>query len=96
MLRESLSDPAPPDAGPALQALWWAGKGDWNRAHERAQAGEGADCALVHAYLHRVEGDLANAAYWYRRAGAAPAQGALEREWEEIAERLLSRGAPPG
>ena len=60
-------DSAPPTglAGPLL-ALWWEARGDRTRAHEAAQAGEDADSAWVHAYLHRREGDLANADYWYR------------------------------
>jgi len=43
----------------------------------------------VHAYLHRKEGDQANAGYWYRRAGKAAATCALADEWEAIAEALL-------
>lgn len=91
--RRSLADPAPPaEAGLPLQALWWAGKGDWDRAHGLAMQGEGdAACDLVHAYLHRVEGDLGNAGYWYRRAGRRPADSPLEGEWEAIAAELLRR-----
>ncbi len=91
--RTSLAEDAPPaDADLALQAIWWAGKGEWDRAHGCAQQREGnADCDLVHAHLHRVEGDLANAGYWYRRAGAAVAHGPLDAEWTAIAARLLSR-----
>lgn len=58
----------------ALLALWWAGRGDWDRAHQAAQEIEGRDGAWVHAYLHRMEGDTANAGYWYRRAGNPPPQ----------------------
>jgi len=42
----------------ALLALWWDGRGDWERAHEVAQEVSGADGAWIHAYLHRKEGDL--------------------------------------
>jgi hypothetical protein len=49
----------------------------------------GKDCAWVHAYLHRVEGDLENARYWYRRAGKPEASGALKSEWAAIASKLL-------
>ena len=92
-LRESL-DAAMPPAGLSapLLALWWDAKGDWNRAHEAAQAGEDADSAWAHAYLHRKEGDLANAGYWYRRAGKPVARGALEQEWSAIALVLLQAG----
>ena len=76
--------------GPALQALWWALRGDWNKAHECVQQHEGErDCDWVHAHLHRVEGDLGNAGYWYRRAGRPAADDAVEAEWERIASALL-------
>ncbi len=89
-LRESLEDEAPP-AGlrPALQALWREAKGDWQGAHALAQAADDAEGAWVHAYLHRVEGDLANAGYWYRRAGRPAADGPLAEEWSAIASALL-------
>ena len=91
--RRSLSDAGPPaESDPALQALWWAGKGDWEAAHDRVQRCEGdPDCDLVHAYLHRVEGDPANASYWYRRAGRRAATVPLQEEWADIAAYLLSR-----
>ena len=72
-----------------LRALWWAAKGDWDRAHKLVQDESSADAAWVHAYLHRVEGDLANAGYWYRRAGKAVASGPLDEEWQAIATDLL-------
>ena len=46
-----------------------------------------ADAAWVHAYLHRVEGDLGNAGYWYRQAGQPVAKDSLEAEWERIVQR---------
>ncbi len=74
----------------ALQALWWDAKGDWNAAHECAQADEGnPSCDWVHAYLHRKEGDASNAGYWYRRAGKPVARTALADEWRAIAETFL-------
>lgn len=76
----------------ALLALWWDGKGDWERAHEIAQDVPDADGAWVHAYLHRKEGDLGNAAYWYRRAGRGVASGDLRTEWEGIVGEMLGRG----
>ena len=88
--KSTSADAAPPsDTTPLLQALWWAAKGDWDKAHAIAQANDTPAAARVHAYLHRVEGDLGNAAYWYRRAGRSPASGALEEEWAAIAETLL-------
>lgn len=88
--RASLIAPTPPpELSLALQGLWWDGKGDWNRAHQCAQEHDDADSAAVHAYLHRKEGDLPNAAYWYRRAGRPPASGTLAAEWEGLVGDLL-------
>jgi hypothetical protein len=82
-----------PPAGlsPALQALWWDAKGDWEMAHKHAQERDDAAGMRVHAYLHRKEGDQSNAEYWYRRARAAPSILTLDEEWEELARRLLEQ-----
>jgi Asp/Glu/hydantoin racemase len=89
--RASVEAAAPPAAlGLALQTLWWDAKGDWNRAHECAQRDKGRTGAIVHAYLHRKEGDQSNARYWYDRAGRSPAVGTLEAEWEALARELLA------
>jgi hypothetical protein len=88
--RSSLSGAAPvAGVSPPLAALWWAAKGDWTRAHEIVQDEEGVDAAWVHAYLHRAEGDLGNAGYWYRRAGKPVADGPVEAEWERIVSTML-------
>ena len=79
--------PAPPADAPRA-ALWHAARNDWHAAHEAAQSDDGPDAAWVHAYLHRVEGDLPNARYWYGRAGKPVGTGALEAEWEVIASAL--------
>jgi hypothetical protein len=75
----------------ALLALWWDGRGDWGKAHEIAQDVAGADGAWVHAYLHRKEGDVGNAGYWYRRAGGAMTRGDLRIEWEAMVREMLGR-----
>ena len=88
--RASLAAPGPPPGlSRALQALWRDAKGDWDGAHELAQADEGGAGDWVHAYLHRKEGDLGNAGYWYRRARKPVAKGPLDEEWAEIAKALL-------
>ena len=87
----SLEDAAPPAGlSTALQALWQEARGQWDEAHSLAMADKGADGAWVHAYLHRVEGDLRNAGYWYRRAGRPESQEALRDEWRAIATALLA------
>ncbi len=88
--KSSLSGQAPaPGISPPLAALWWAAKGDWARAHAIVQDEAGVDAAWVHAYLHRVEGDLGNAGYWYRRAGQPVATGPVGAEWEKMVSTLL-------
>jgi len=88
--KRSLASKKPP-AGllPALQALWWAGNDDWDKAHKIVMNEGGAECAWVHAYLHRVEGDSGNARYWYRQARRKPAEGDLAAEWAAIVAALL-------
>jgi hypothetical protein len=88
-LKASLSDAAPATTlSPPLAALWWAAKGNWDQAHKIVQDEDTRDAAWVHAYLHRVEGDLGNAGYWYRQAGQPVAKDSLEAEWERIASAL--------
>lgn len=79
----------PSDLPKALQGLWYDKKGNWDKAHQIVQDAGDADSAWVHAYLHREEGDLGNARYWYRRARKSESQAALNQEWEQIARELL-------
>jgi hypothetical protein len=91
--RTSLSGAAPAaDLDAPLAGLWWAAKGSWDQAHKIVQDESSADAAWVHAYLHRVEGDLGNAGYWYRQAGRPVATDSLESEWERIVAALLGSG----
>ena len=83
----------PASAPPLLRALWHDATGDWEDAHTLAQDVESPDGAWVHAYLHRKEGDVSNAAYWYRRAGKPVVSVPLDAEWDAIAAALLSPGA---
>lgn len=78
----------PVRATPPLRALWYGLRGDWTTAHEIVQAEDDPDSAWVHAWLHRVEGDMPNAGYWYRRAGRAVAHGDTRIEGLEIADTL--------
>ena len=79
---------------PALQALWHLARNEWDAAHGCAQSDNGRDGAWVHAHLHRVEGDLANAGYWYRRVDRPPSEAPLDDEWAEIATALLAAADP--
>jgi hypothetical protein len=94
-LKRSVTEAEPPAGlAPALAALWWEAKGDGERAHSLIMDEDGKDCAWVHAYLHRREGDLDNAGYWYAKAGKAVPVGQLEDEWDRIAAALLGGPSP--
>ena len=73
-----------------LAALWWDAKGEWARAHSLVDELETKDGMSVHAYLHRKEGQAANADYWYGRAGREFHRPALPAEWEALTAGLLS------
>jgi len=76
------------ETSPPLKALSLIAGGDWDGAHALVQDDESAAAAWVHAHLHRIEGDLDNAAYWYRKAGKAPATGDLSEERRAIENAL--------
>ena len=84
----------PASLPPLLQALWHDAHGDWSRAHAIVQGENGRNAAAVHAYLHRKEGDLSNADYWYGRAHRKRPTGTLAQEWRELAELLLPGDSP--
>jgi hypothetical protein len=90
--RASLAAGAEPPAGLSapLCALWLDGKGDWAAAHRTVDNLETKAGARVHAYIHRKEGDLDNARYWYGRAESIPSTGSLEKEWAELVRKLLA------
>ena len=86
-----------PGLAPPLRALWWLRQGgfaigpEWRKAHELCQSREGdPDHDLVHALTHWIEGDMGNAAYWYRRAGTAGKASVIAAEWQRIAKLLLA------
>lgn len=82
------SDSAPPELSPWLAALWEDHNGHWDAAHERIQEFESGPSAWVHAYLHRKEGDIWNADYWYRKAGKHRPALTLAEEWEQLVKTL--------
>lgn len=87
---ESVTAERPPtDSVPLLHAIWHGLRGEWDAAHEIAQENASADGAWVHAWLHRIEGDLPNASYWYRRAHRPIAQDDTAMEGRTIAAALL-------
>jgi hypothetical protein len=81
-------DQTPSALPDGLLALYWDARGSWDKAHMVAQGMTGADGSLIHAYLHRKEGDQGNARYWYDRAGRPVHAGTLAEEWRALAEEL--------
>ncbi|MBE9586396.1 hypothetical protein IM792_18230 [Mucilaginibacter sp. JRF] len=67
-----------------LQSLWYDGKGDWHKAHSLIDHLTDRESAWVHAYLHRKEGDIWNADYWYSKAGKNHPALSLQQEWEQL------------
>ena len=86
----SLQNGQPPAGiSPLLQAMWYDGKGDWEASHNIAQDIHDRNGSWIHAYLHRKEGDLSNARYWYSMAGKRESKASLKEEWEEIVKAFL-------
>jgi hypothetical protein len=78
---------------PAVRALILAGQSLWDEAHEAIQDAEDRLSAAVHAYLHRREGDIWNAHYWYRKAGRKAFLGSSEQELQTLMDEVqISRG----
>ena len=70
-------------------ALWHAMKNNWDMAHNIVQDIKTETSSWVHAYLHRVEGDIDNAHYWYNRAGKEPSSESLKSELDDIIQSLF-------
>ncbi len=86
----SLNSEQPPQGlTAALKSLWYDGKGDWHKAHSEVDHLNDRPSQRVHAYLHRKEGDIWNADYWYRKANATRPNLSLEQEWEQLVQQLL-------
>ena len=83
------NDQLSPEASLYLQALWHDGKGDWDKAHELIQDVPDKNASWIHAYLHRKEGDVWNADYWYSKAGKKRPSSSLEEEWEQMVAAFL-------
>lgn len=89
--RKSLVNQTPPTSiSTALTALWWQKNGNWEKAHEAAQSGNSQYDAWVHGLLHREEGDLSNAHFWYRRANQKISSAPLSEEWDNIVAKICS------
>lgn len=88
---ESLQQSVPPDTSVYLQSLWYDAKDEWKRAHELIGDLEDKNAYIIHAYLHRKEGDIWNADYWYSRAGKKRPSFSLQKEWTELVTTFLDK-----
>lgn len=88
--KETLRQSNPPTGvSNLLLAMWHDANDDWETAHTIAQDVNTEEGSWVHAYLHRKEGDLGNASYWYHRARRTVPVVSLQEEWEQIVSALL-------
>lgn len=86
----SLSEDAPPEGLPLeLSAIWWLRNSSWGKAHDLIDGTPGSDAAWVHALLHRMEGDQANANYWYARAGKSRPNRTIRQEMDDMMDHFL-------
>ena len=69
--------------------LWYMVKDNWDLAHNIVQDINTETASWIHAYLHRVEGDIDNAHYWYNRANKEPASESLESELNDIIKSVF-------
>jgi hypothetical protein len=88
--KESLKENKPPDQSIYLRALWYDGKENWKTAHDLVDKMEDRKAYWVHAYLHRKEGDIWNADYWYNRAGRKRPAVSLDEEWEQLVNAFIN------
>ena len=89
--QKSINADNPPEGlNSYLLSLWFDAKGDWTKAHEIIQDEDDKTGSWIHAYLHRKEGDIGNADYWYRKAGQTRPEYSLEEEWKRLSSQLAN------
>ena len=84
-----LSSTPPENISLYLQSMWYDAKQDWTKAHTIIQDIEDNNASWIHAYLHRKEGDISNAGYWYRKAAKPMPAYSLAQEWKEMVNDFL-------
>ena len=73
----------------SMQAMWYAKKGAWDKAHQIAQNITTNIGSWIHAYLHRVERDNFNANYWYNKANIKPISTSFDEEAKQIILHII-------
>ena len=74
------------------RCLYLAGIGKWDEAHDFVEKLPEPGASWIHALLHREEGDLSNAKYWYLKADKRVPKETVSfiDEWKEIVKDLLT------
>jgi hypothetical protein len=77
-----------------VRALSHLEKRDWQAAHQIVQKDEDSPLSCwAHGIVHLMEGDVANARYWYGQAGRSfPADASPETEIKALRRELQSIG----
>lgn len=83
-MQSTKKDVPPSDLTGIHLALWYILKDNWDMAHNITQDIQSETASWIHAYLHRKEGDIGNAHYWYRRGNKKPYTGSLKAELDVI------------
>ncbi|MFI8378429.1 hypothetical protein [Leeuwenhoekiella sp. NPDC079379] len=83
-------DNPPPDWPETLQSLWYKANDNWEASHTIAQDIKHSMGSLIHAHLHRDEGDNYNAKYWYTKAGRAFPNISLKEELRLLIAEIIS------
>lgn len=65
-------------------ALELARDGKWDEAHAMVQSHDDKLSCLIHAMVHRREGDDANARHWYGRANEDVPDNSVQQEWDRL------------
>jgi len=73
-----------------IEALDMVANGDWDGAHQLIQEIHDELACRIHGYLHIVEGDFGNAAYWYNKVG----EDVPESDPDQELQRLLGMALP--
>jgi hypothetical protein len=91
-IRETDPGSTPATLPDSAEALWQDHASNWTQAHQIAQGIHTPLGSRIHAYLHREEGDISNANYWYAKAGVPAPTGTLNEEWEELLAAVQEDG----
>lgn len=74
-----------------IKAIKLADTGKWEEAHRIVQNDGSRLSNWIHANLHRQEGDIGNAMYWYGRCGEEFTKISFEKEREQILQQINKR-----